>query len=162
VQSLFTPWRLKYIRGEGEDTGGCFLCAAARDPDDPERLVVHRTARHQVILNRHPYTAGHVMVAPLEHVASPLGVDDEAQRELWPLVLRCQRALTERYHPHGFNLGMNLGRCAGAGVPDHFHLHLVPRWDGDTNFISVVGGVRLVPEPLDEAWRGLRALLAET
>lgn len=145
MQTLFTPWRFSYITDQNRPPG-CFFCAAAEDPSDPERLVVHRTERFQVVLNRYPYTNGHLMVAPLEHLSSPSLLDAEGHAEFWPLVMLCQEILENSYSPGGFNMGLNLGRAAGAGVPGHFHFHLVPRWEGDTNFMTVVGGVRLVPE----------------
>jgi ATP adenylyltransferase len=134
------------------------LCEAGRDESgDRERLVLERTSHHVVLLNRYPYTNGHLMVAPLEHQEDPGSCSLEAQRELWPLLLRCREALAAVYSPDGFNLGANLGSAAGAGVPGHFHVHLLPRWDGDTNFMSTVGGTRLVPEALDESWARLRS-----
>lgn len=159
MQQLFTPWRYAYISA-GADDSGCFFCAAARCPDDPDGLVIHTTRHHLVMLNLHPYATGHLMVAPLEHFASPHESGPEAQAEFWPLVLRCQRILTEVYHPHGFNLGMNLGASAGAGVPGHFHFHIVPRWTGDTNFMTVLAEVRLIPEDLCHSRERLRALFA--
>ncbi|HEX2162612.1 MAG TPA: HIT domain-containing protein, partial [Thermoanaerobaculia bacterium] len=159
MESLFTPWRYDYIKTKGRDEG-CFLCAAAAELDEPERLVVFAAAHHLVMLNRHPYTNGHLMVAPLAHHASPRQEDDAAQAELWPLVLAVQEVLEEDLSPDGFNLGLNLGRAAGAGVPGHFHLHVVPRWQGDTNFMGVVAGVRMVPQALDDSWRRLRRRFA--
>jgi len=160
METLFTPWRYAYIIQSAEDTG-CFFCAAGRCPDEQEGLVVHCTPHHLVMLNLHPYSSGHLMVAPLEHVSSPLDSPAEAQAEFWPLVLKAQRVLAKAYAPHGFNLGMNLGKPAGAGVPGHFHFHLVPRWSGDTNFMTVLAEVRLVPEDLGQSRERLRALFAE-
>lgn len=165
-QVLFTPWRYAYITGEKEAAGSseaeeCFFCAAARAPDEPERLVVHRSAHHLVILNRHPYSSGHLMVAPLAHAASPSEASEPARAEFWPLVLQVRDMLEEAYAPHGFNLGMNLGSAAGAGVPGHFHFHVVPRWRGDSNFMGVVGDVRLIPEEPLAARERLRKLFAK-
>lgn len=164
-QVLFTPWRYAYITGQ--DKGplsrdeGCFFCAAARDCEDVlDRLVVHRSAHHLVMLNRHPYTSGHLMVAPFEHCPEPAEAPEPARRELWEVVLLAKRVLAEAYRPDGFNLGMNLGSIAGAGVPGHFHFHVVPRWKGDSNFMAVVGGVRLVPEDPQAACVRLRRLFA--
>jgi ATP adenylyltransferase len=157
MDTLFTPWRYAYITKTSPESE-CFFCDASRSPDDPERLVVHTTAHHLVLLNLHPYSSGHLMVAPREHRSSPQESGEEARAEFWPLVLRCQRVLEQAYAPHGMNLGMNLGRPAGAGVPGHFHFHLVPRWTGDTNFMTVVAEVRLVPEDLRLTRERLRAL----
>ena len=159
MQELFTPWRYAYITASAADSG-CFFCAAGRSPDDPEGLVVHTTPHHLVMLNLHPYSSGHLMVAPLAHLASPQESAPEAQAEFWPLVLKCQRLLAEAYLPGGFNLGMNLGVPAGAGVPGHFHFHVVPRWAGDTNFMTVLAEVRLIPEDLRHSRQRLRALFA--
>lgn len=145
MQTLFTPWRLRYVSVR-TPSESCFLCAAAAAPQEAERLVVHVTPHHLVILNRHPYTNGHVMVAPKRHVALPADCDGAESAEFWPLVQRVQRVLEKAYAPDGFNLGMNVGSSAGAGLPDHFHFHVVPRWQGDTNFMSVLGGIRVVPE----------------
>ena len=159
MEQLFTPWRYSYITSNPTDSD-CFFCTAGSRSDDPEGLVVHKARHHLVMLNLHPYSNGHLMVAPLEHLASPQESGPEAQAEFWPLVLFAQRVLTAAYQPHGFNLGMNLGRPAGAGVPGHFHFHLVPRWTGDTNFMTVLAEVRLVPEDLRHSRERLRALFA--
>jgi ATP adenylyltransferase len=147
MECLFTPWRYAYIT-EPRESSGCFLCEAAAAPEDPERLVVHRTPDHLVILNRHPYNNGHLMVAPCAHVSSPLLAEEEERAELWRVVMLAQRVLEEAYRPTGLNVGLNLGRAAGAGVPDHFHVHLVPRWEGDTNFMTAIASTRLIPESL--------------
>ena len=157
MEHLFTPWRYSYITNTSTDDG-CFFCAAARNPDDPDGLVVHTSRHHLVMLNLHPYSNGHIMVAPLEHQSSPVESGEEARADFWPLVLRCQRVLQAAYSPHGFNLGMNVGTPAGAGVPGHFHFHLVPRWTGDTNFMTVLAEVRLVPEGLRQSRARLTAL----
>ena len=171
MERLFTPWRYAYITSSPESPAdpsrpaspeetGCFFCAAARNPDGPDSLVVHVARHHLVMLNLHPYSNGHLMVAPLEHHSSPQESGEEARAELWPLVLRSHRVLQAAYSPHGFNFGMNLGKPAGAGVPGHFHFHLVPRWTGDTNFMTVLAEVRLVPEDLRQSRERLRALFA--
>lgn len=157
MERLFTPWRYAYITERAETTG-CFLCEAAAAPEEPQRLVVHQAPRHLVILNRHPYNNGHLMVAPRAHVASPLLAEPAAQEELWRLVLLAQQVLEQSYRPAGMNVGLNLGKAAGAGVPDHFHVHLVPRWEGDTNFMTAIGSTRLIPEALDDTCDRLRPL----
>jgi ATP adenylyltransferase len=165
MERLFTPWRYDYITKspaspESREAAGCFFCAASRKPGDSDGLVVHAGRHHLVMLNLHPYSNGHLMVAPFEHHASPQESGPEAQAEFWPLVLECQRVLQKAYSPDGFNLGLNLGKAAGAGVPGHFHFHLVPRWTGDTNFMTVLAEVRLVPEDLRQSCERLRALFA--
>jgi ATP adenylyltransferase len=160
MERLFTPWRLPYISRKADPDEACFLCRAGQDPADPERLVVHTTPHHLVLLNRHPYTNGHLMVAPLAHLAAPEEQGEEERAELWPLVLLCRRVLEETYRPDGMNLGANLGRAAGAGVPGHFHLHVVPRWLGDSNFMSVTSGTRIIPEDLVRTWERPRERFA--
>ena len=166
MEVLFTPWRYAYIAGHRKDpeslesATGCFLCDAAAAPDDAERLVVHAAAHHVVVLNRHPYSNGHLMVAPREHVASPQDASLAAREEAWPLLLLCQRVLAAAYRPDGMNVGLNLGKVAGAGVPDHYHVHLVPRWEGDTNFMTSIAETRLVPENLLQTRERLRPLFA--
>ena len=160
MQQLYTPWRYSYITAQTPEPG-CFFCAAARSPHEPERLLVHLARHHLVMLNLHPYSNGHLMVAPLEHLASPMESGEEALAEFWPLVLKAQRVLQKAYSPHGFNLGMNVGAPAGAGVPGHFHFHVVPRWTGDTNFMTVLAETRLIPEDPRQARERLRTLFSE-
>ncbi len=160
MQRLFTPWRFSYI-SESVPEDGCFFCEAARHPDDPSRLVVYMGNHHMVMLNKYPYTNGHLLIAPLRHIADPLLAGADENAEFWPLVLRTQEALDRAYKPQGFNMGMNLGRAGGAGVPSHFHYHVVPRWEGDTNFMTVLGEVRLVPEEPASALERLRPIFQE-
>jgi len=137
------------------DVGGCVFCAALGDADNA-RLVVHRGDSAFVILNMFPYNSGHLMVVPERHIAT-LGSASPAERaELIELTALAEAVLHEVYRPQGLNVGMNLGRAAGAGIVDHMHIHLVPRWNGDTNFVSVVGEVRVLPEDLDQSAARLR------
>lgn len=161
MQTLLTPWRFAYISETSLEPEGCFFCAAAKQPDDPQRLVVAVERHHLVMLNRYPYTNGHLMVAPLVHMPNPEVAGEEARAEFWPLVLRCQRVLQRAYDPDGFNMGINLGRAGGAGVPEHFHFHVVPRWSGDTNFMSVVAETRLLPEEPETIRQKLLPLFEE-
>ena len=156
---LWAPWRIPYIR-RAEKEGGegdCFLCADAKTPRrDRKNLVLKRGRTAFVLLNRFPYTGGHLLVAPYAHKAD-LGALDAAERlEMMDHAADMQALLTRRMKPHGFNIGLNLGRPAGAGVPGHLHLHVVPRWSGDVNFMTTVAGVRVVPQALDELYRELR------
>ena len=159
MQTLLTPWRFKYI-SMSDEQAECFFCQAAADPRDDARLVVWQGTHFLVMLNRFPYTNGHLMVAPLAHQSDPAQSDPAAREGFWPLVLRCQAALQQLYSPDGFNMGLNLGRAAGAGVPGHYHFHIVPRWEGDTNFMTVLGDVRLVPEEPEQVLVKLRPILA--
>jgi ATP adenylyltransferase len=155
TERLWAPWRLEYVQG-GADAGGCVFCDAA-DGGEREELVVHRGERAFVVMNLYPYSNGHLMAAPYRHVASPGDLDDGERAELWALLDRSVRALTAAMAPHGFNAGLNLGRVAGAGVEDHLHLHVVPRWNGDTNFMPVLADVKVMPEHITRTAEKLRA-----
>jgi ATP adenylyltransferase len=133
----------------------CIFCVAS---DADGSLVLHRGTHAFVILNKFPYNNGHLMVAPTRHIAKLAEATPDELSEVMALTRLCEIVLTEAYHPHGMNLGMNLGRPAGAGVPEHFHMHLVPRWNGDTNFMSVVGDTRVVPETPDQTIARLKPL----
>ncbi|HZM69465.1 MAG TPA: HIT domain-containing protein [Candidatus Cryosericum sp.] len=161
MDRLFSPWRLRYVTSEGRKLAGCVFCRAIRGRRDRAHLVLHRGRSNFVILNKYPYNNGHLMIVPFAHQASPGESSEEALVELMQLVVRCERALGAAYHPAGINLGMNLGRSAGAGIEGHYHLHLVPRWEGDTNFMTVVHGTRVIPESLDITYRRLQRLLRE-
>jgi ATP adenylyltransferase len=143
---LFAPWRYEYL--VADRPGNCIFCEAAASKEEDGSLVVHRGRRVFVLLNRYPYTNGHLMVAPYEHRAWLSDSDEETLAELIATVARGERILIENYRTEGLNIGLNLGSAAGAGVSDHYHVHIVPRWIGDTNFMTVTGGVRVVPEEL--------------
>jgi ATP adenylyltransferase len=156
---LFTPWRMTYLTGTAaQGSTGCLFCDL-QGLGDAEALIVMRGEHVFSVLNRYPYSNGHVMVAPYAHKASLAELGAAERAELMDSAARLEEALRAEYAPHGLNAGLNLGRCAGAGVPGHLHLHLVPRWDGDTNFMTVVGETRVVPEELGVTWRRLRARL---
>jgi len=153
VKQLWAPWRLEYIKSADEDTS-CVFCAAV-EGHDQERLVVRRGTRAIVLLNKFPYASGHLMVAPVRHVGEFGQLEDEEVLELHRLASAGMGALAETYAPQGYNVGWNLGRIAGAGVLDHVHLHVVPRWAGDTNFMPVLADTKVLPEHLDETRRRL-------
>ena len=146
MDHLWSPWRLAYITGTGQATG-CVFCAAI-EAADAAPLIVYRGATCFVILNLFPYNSGHLMVVPNRHVASLAACTPDELADLIELTRRCEVALTEAYAPHGLNMGINLGKPAGAGVLDHVHMHIVPRWNGDTNFMTIVGETRVLPEEL--------------
>jgi ATP adenylyltransferase len=156
-RNLWAPWRMEYIDSLSAPSDGCFLCHH-RDhaDDDAKNYVLWRGRRSFVVLNRFPYTGGHSMVAPFDHVADLSEVDDETMLEMIQLLRDLQRALTHAVRAEGFNIGINIGRCAGAGLPGHLHIHIVPRWSGDTNFMAVFGGVRVIPQSLDALYEALR------
>ena len=154
MDRLFSPWRFTYVtRGEEADT--CVFCDAAQS-DHGRALTVFDGNACYVILNLYPYNSGHLMVVPRRHVATLAHLTPAELTELAELTRRCEMTLTEVYAPQGINLGMNLGRPAGAGIVDHLHVHLVPRWTGDTNFMSIVGNVRVLPEELPRTAERLR------
>jgi ATP adenylyltransferase len=153
VKQIWAPWRLEYIKSADEDSG-CVFCRAV-EGDDEERLVVHRGSHAIALLNKYPYSSGHFMVAPTRHVGEYGELDEEEVLELHRLASAGMGALAELYAPQGYNAGWNLGRIAGAGVVDHVHLHVVPRWAGDTNFMPVLADTKVLPEHLQETRRNL-------
>ena len=153
---LWTPWRYHYITAP-EAPDGCVFCTAAANPDDRANFIVHRAKRNFIILNRFPYTNGHVLIVPYEHVASMEDAAEETVVEMAQLARRTERHLRTVYRPDGMNVGMNLGKSAGAGIVGHIHMHMLPRWTGDTNFMTVAGETRVLPEELAMTWERLRA-----
>jgi len=143
---LFAPWRYEYLVAEKSKT--CIFCEALASTDEEKSLIVHRGRRVFALLNRYPYTNGHLMVAPYDHHSRLSQSDVETRAELIETVARAEKILSDAYRTDGLNIGVNLGSAAGAGVEDHYHVHLVPRWSGDTNFMTVAAGVRVVPEEL--------------
>jgi len=161
TERLWSPWRMEYIRAAGaEDAEGCIFCDLPPQDDDEKNLILARGEHAFVILNRFPYNAGHLMVAPNRHEGEYEDLSEDEVLEVHRLLQRAIRALKEEMEPHGFNVGMNLGRVAGAGIPGHLHWHVVPRWGGDTNFMPVVGGTKVLPELLEETRDRLAARFA--
>jgi ATP adenylyltransferase len=155
---LWAPWRMEFIASEKKPTG-CIFCEfpAAPEEDDRKNLVVHRTPHSYVCLNRYPYTSGHVMVIPRQHGADLSALAPEAYTELNETLRRTAEVVRATYRPDGMNVGMNLGRSAGAGIVDHLHWHVVPRWAGDNNFMPVIADIRVMVEHLDTTWERIRA-----
>ncbi len=154
-QRLWAPWRMQYVQG-GRKESGCIFCLAAEAGDDEPRHVLHRGERCLVMLNAFPYNSGHLMVCPHRHVASIEGLDGDELVELMALTQRSLRALRETYRPDGFNMGINEGDVAGAGFAGHIHLHVVPRWAADSNFMAVTGNTRVLPQSLEDSYAALR------
>ena len=156
MKYLFSPWRLKYIQAN-RSTDGCVFCQALDEPDGPDNLIVTRGEHCFVILNRYPYTSGHLMVLPYAHVARLDEVDATTRAEIMEASVKATQVLETVYNAQGHNLGANLGAAAGAGIEYHLHLHIVPRWNGDTNFMTAVGGTRVLPQSLNESYTQIKA-----
>jgi ATP adenylyltransferase len=152
---LFTPWRYAYITS-ADKAPSCVFCDKLQENNDRQALIVHRGEHCFVILNAFPYTSGHVMVVPYEHVDELRKLSSPAAQEMMTLTQRLEGILRELYHPDGLNLGMNLGKAAGAGVAGHIHMHILPRWIADANFASVIGETRVLPEDLDTTYRRIK------
>ena len=157
MERLWAPWRIKYLTGV-EKIEGCLFCVKFGETNDEENLILYRGKACYVIMNLYPYTNGHLMVVPVRHVGGVSELTTEEQVELLSLAGRCTKTITMVMHADGFNIGMNLGRVAGAGVADHLHLHIVPRWNGDTNFMLVLGETRVISEELRETYNTLKGV----
>lgn len=159
MRRLWAPWRMKYIKSADKKGVGCFICRALREKKDRENLLLVRGKRALVILNRYPYNTGHLLIAPVRHTGKLERLTNDEVLEMHALLTRMVAALGKAMKPHGFNIGINLGRAAGAGLPGHAHIHVVPRWNGDTNFMPVVGGTKVMPQSLDEVYQQLARVL---
>ncbi len=157
MKTLWAPWRMDYVEGRVGRSTGCIFCAAPDRPHSREHLILSRTPLAVVLLNRFPYANGHLLVAPARHVADLTELNGEENRALMQSVQKSVTILRSHLAPHGFNIGLNLGKVAGAGISAHLHWHVVPRWEGDHNFITVVGEVRTVPEHIDNTFDRLLA-----
>jgi ATP adenylyltransferase len=154
---IWAPWRLEYVKDASKDIEEeCIFCAKPAEDDDEANLIVHRGERCFVILNKFPYTNGHLMVAPYEHLATLQELPPETVAEVMALAQRAMGQLEETYSPQGYNVGFNQGRVAGAGVEHHIHMHVVPRWGGDTNFMPVLADTRVMPQTLEQSYEALR------
>ena len=158
MQRLWSPWRSKYIAsGVDSQAEGCVFCRMAATPEEDEKnFVLHRGEHAFVVLNLYPYITGHLMIVPYVHTSEFDSVAKEISDEMMDLAKRAQTALRQVYSPSGFNMGMNLGSAAGAGIADHLHIHMLPRWSGDTNFMTTVGESRVIPEALEATYAKLR------
>ena len=158
VERLWSPWRHDYIAKAAADIPrSCVFCEAQKNPaDDEQHFILHRGRHNFIILNLYPYISGHLMIAPYAHVGELDSAPKESTDEMMDLIKLSQAALREAYHPDGLNIGMNLGRAAGAGVADHIHAHIMPRWTGDTNFMTTIGETRVLSEDLSTTYQKLR------
>jgi ATP adenylyltransferase len=155
---LWTPWRYKYI-ATADRNEGCVFCDAPAAGDDERALIVHRGKKNYIILNRYPYTSGHVMIVPYKHIAALPELENGAACEMMEMAQALERALESLYNPEGYNIGMNIGRAAGAGIAGHLHMHVLPRWAGDTSFITTVGETRVEPEELSITYTRMKEAL---
>lgn len=161
MEIKFTPWRMAYIKSNNSlATDECVLCRLGREEPSVDNLVLFRGTHSYVVMNRYPYNTGHLIVAPYEHTADLPGLASEVAEELFELTRRSVTLVGQAMQPHGFNIGMNLGKTAGAGIDEHLHMHIVPRWGGDMNFMPIIGGVKLIPEALDQTYAHLAPLFA--
>ena len=154
MKHLWSPWRMHYLSNFKKD--GCVFCAALEQVDGLENLIVNRGTKAFVILNAYPYTSGHLMVLPYRHVPDLTDLDADTRAEMIELVATASQLLRRLYSPEGFNIGINMGEAAGAGIEEHIHIHIVPRWQGDTNFMTAVGQTRVLPEALEETYRRVK------
>ena len=158
MQRLFAGWRMRYV-ASATKVKGCLFCALLRKGDDARRFVLERSSHAFSVLNAFPYNSGHAMVAVNRHVGTVTGLSERERSQVWRLVARAERAIGREYKPEGMNIGINVGRCAGAGVLGHLHVHIVPRWNGDTNFMPVIGETKVLPEDLDATYARLTRAL---
>lgn len=154
MEYIHAPWRAQYVKNVYK-TKGCIFCQALKQEDDREAFILYRGRNNFIILNKYPYTPGHLMIAPFRHLDSPEKATKAAAHEMGDIQVLCLKILRDHYQPQGFNIGMNLGKCAGAGVASHYHIHLIPRWPGDSNFMPLVGETRVVIESLETTFEQL-------
>jgi ATP adenylyltransferase len=155
MNHIWSPWRMEYIENSTREDG-CIFCIAQEKEDSAENLIAFRGERSYVILNRYPYTSGHLMVVPFDHKANFEELDSQTRAEMMELTTQCMTVLRKIYNPQAFNMGANIGEAAGAGVKEHVHIHIVPRWAGDTNFMSAVGETRVLPESLESTYERVK------
>lgn len=159
MDHLWTPWRMTYLQGNAPKSDGCLFCNVAATPEaDATTFVLHRGQHAYIILNLYPYNNGHLMIVPFAHAESIEQLPAEALAEIMTLSQRSLAVLRKAYNPHAFNIGINIGSAAGAGVPGHVHMHIVPRWSGDTNFMSALSNTRVIPEMVSETYERLHSL----
>ncbi|MCS6769478.1 MAG: HIT domain-containing protein [Candidatus Caldarchaeum sp.] len=154
MDRLWAPWRMNYIKTAKEQTE-CIFCEAAKTKDDASRYVVHRGAKALIIMNLYPYNNGHLMVSPYRHIPNLTDMDDDEMLDVMKLLKMSVEVIKRTLNPEGFNIGVNIGRFAGAGIEDHIHFHIVPRWRGDTNFMTTLSNTRVLPETIDQTYKRL-------
>jgi len=152
MDQLWAPWRMGYIQTVDKKDDGCIFCIKPAQNDDRTNLILHRGKHVFVLMNLFPYNNGHLMVIPYQHTSDILALPSETSSELWSKLCMCKQALSAAFNPDGFNIGMNIGRTAGAGIDQHIHMHIVPRWNGDTNFMPVVGKTKVISQGIEETY----------
>ena len=158
---MWAPWRMEYITSQPKDSNECVFCSSPKIKDDSKNHIVYRAKHCYVMLNKYPYNNGHVMVLPYEHINDILNLSEAVQMECHQVINKTIKALRKVYNPQGINLGMNMGLAAGAGIAEHIHYHILPRWQGDTNFMPVVAGVKVISESLDVTYSKLKQAFKE-
>ncbi len=154
MESIWAPWRIEYI--EMEKPKGCILCDKPKENNDAQNYILYRGDKNFIMMNLYPYNAGHLMIAPYRHIANLEELNNEELREYWQIVTRSLKVLRKVFNPGGFNIGINMGKAAGAGIEEHVHTHIVPRWHGDTNFMPVIGDVKVISQALAETYQKLK------
>jgi Diadenosine tetraphosphate (Ap4A) hydrolase and other HIT family hydrolases len=152
MKRLWAPWRMKYINEIGKKDDGCIFCTKPRETDDKSNLIVHRGEKCFIILNAFPYTNGHLLIVPYHHTSELDMLDEAVSKELWHFLVLCKTVLTKACRPDGFNVGMNIGRSAGAGIEQHLHVHIIPRWNGDNNFLPIMSETRIISQGLGDTY----------
>lgn len=155
MKNLWAPWRIDYVQRVDDQGDECIFCSLPEHEEDKSNLILCRGAENFVVLNRYPYNNGHLMVVPYRHVSDSGALPDPTWKELWRLTNRCKDALANAFRPDGFNIGMNIGRVAGAGIDQHVHMHIVPRWNGDTNFMPVIANAKVISQGLEQTYDAL-------
>lgn len=161
MENLWAPWRMEYIAGHDKKVDGCVFCEAIKNPDDHANHIVFRGKYSFVILNKFPYNNGHIMIIPNQHTNDWLKLPDNVQAECYKMINLSISAIRKVFSPDALNLGMNLGKAAGAGIDEHVHFHILPRWEGDTNFMPVIAGTKVISESLDSAYTKLKQAFSE-
>lgn len=158
MKNLWAPWRREYVKNV-DKVKGCFLCNCLKIKNESQDLILYKGENSFIILNRYPYNNGHLMIVPFKHTGNIEDLGEEETKEIFLLAKKIIPILKEVYNAQGFNVGLNLGRCAGAGVIDHLHLHIVPRWEGDTNYMAVTSKTKVIPESIEESYRKIKSAI---
>ncbi|MFP4521827.1 MAG: HIT family protein [Fibrobacterota bacterium] len=157
MDRMWAPWRMEYVSATDDKKDACVFCGKEKPVDDKKDLLLYRGGKCFVLMNLYPYNNGHLMVIPFRHLNDVSLLDADERKEIFDLTVKSKEVLAKVYSPHGFNVGMNLGRPAGAGIDEHIHMHILPRWNGDTNFMPVIAHTKVISEGMESSWEKLRA-----